>query len=179
MKEVEKKELISKEQYLACLAYLMKKQIGNRKLQVNYYYDTDDFRLYTNNETLRVRQIEDQLKLEYKHNKTIENNVRTCDEYTQALDSLPSSIDNDALNIHNCKYIGSLITERYDFKLNNSIISLDKNYYLGTLDYEIEIETEDDFQGIDFINPLGFTFEKPLVGKYQRFVDLLKSRNAK
>lgn len=176
MNEIEKKELLSKEQYLSCLEYLSNQLVGNRKLQVNYYYDTDSFDLYQKGETLRVRQKDEQLKLEYKFNKSIQNNIRTCEEYESALEALPLTIENDALNLQGCRLLGTLITERYDFKINNTVLSLDKNYYLGVTDYEIEMESEDGFTGVDFMQTFGISFEKPITGKYQRFVNLLKSR---
>lgn len=39
-------------------------------------------------------------------------------------------------------YIGNLVTVRKNYEIDDNMISLDMNYYLGHIDYELEIESD-------------------------------------
>jgi uncharacterized protein YjbK len=178
MKEIERKQLIAKEKYLDLTEFFTLKCVPDRKLQINYYYDTLDYQLLKENETLRIRQIEDKLKLEYKYNKTAIDNVRVCEEYSKALYELPLTIKNPLFTDKDDSYrnIGFLITDRTNFDFGEMLVSLDKNYYLGTVDYEIEVETSVFSDLPDFMKELNFDFAISTISKYSRFIDKLKSR---
>ncbi|HAN21173.1 MAG TPA: hypothetical protein DCP51_05795 [Clostridiales bacterium] len=178
MKEFERKQIVTKEKYIE-LHDNLKNFNSKQVLQINYYYDNDELYLYNNNQTLRVRQIEDKLKLEYKYNKSDFNNLRICDEFTTYLISLPNVLKNPIKieDMNTYKNIGVLITERTNYKLNDFIVSLDKNLYLGIIDYEIEIESNnlfDEHNIHDIINELGLSFKQQSVSKYIRFINQLK-----
>jgi len=179
MKEYEKKQIITKEKQLFIYNYLINKFESDRIIQINYYYDNDSFYLYKNNKTLRVRQIDDNLKLEYKYNKSYLFDVRICDEYTANLSSLPNTLRAPIKEQNDNEYrkVGVLITERYNFKLDDFTISLDKNLYLGVVDYEIEVESEKLSNELDFINELELDFKQTSVSKYDRFVTQLKKQD--
>jgi uncharacterized protein YjbK len=72
-------------------------------------------------------------------------------------------------------YIGFLLTERTTIKANKHTVFLDKNYYLGKVDYEIEIEAAH----ISDIPKmfLGDELETTSSGKYTRFLNELMGNN--
>jgi len=106
--------------------------------------------------------------------------VRICDEHSQEINQLPFFINSKEfdsfLGIDNCdyEYIGNLTTERIDFKNKKILISLDKNLYLGKIDYEIEIEFEENVDTNDILLDLDISINNNMNGKYNRFVELLK-----
>jgi len=171
-KEIERKAILTKEQYESLLGKIVDKPV-TKKVQINYYYDTDDYILLSNDETLRVRQIEDKLELQYKYNKKIESGVRISNESCDEINYLPEKIAIDGLIV---KRIGFLLTERRSKRFDGYIIFLDKNYYLGKVDYEIEMEAIN----IEYMPTelYGISFNTVCKGKYTRFTDeLLKQRD--
>lgn len=149
MLEKEIKALISKQDFENLKIYLSAKCKEYKSfLQINYYYDNEDYYLLKHRNTLRVRQIEDKLKLEYKCKKAmIMDGVHTSQEYSKSIDDTPLFVNiSDEFGIKDnnfYKYIGNLITQRSNYHVKNAVVSLDKNYYLGKIDYELEIEGED------------------------------------
>lgn len=113
------------------------------KLQVNYYYDTDENALNKLRTTVRVRQQHSNMKLQIKRHRKNNHGLVTSDECTGQIDTLPSTLkisdEHDALFLK-----GVLITERTMFSFGeSSIICFDSNMYLGVCDCEIEIEVDD------------------------------------
>lgn len=171
--EIERKSIITKNEYENFIKYFFKKLESNYKLQINYYYDTDNFSLNKKGDTLRIRQINDSLKLEYKYNKKIIDDTRICKEVVKEVEYLPKTI-----SINNTEYnqIGSLITDRTNYLYEEFVISLDKNYYLGIVDYEIEIESQSEDQLPDIVQKLDIKFFKESDGKYTRFINKLTTQ---
>ncbi len=167
--ELEIKQLITKEVYNFKLSELIKLSSSENFVQVNYYYDTPEYDIFNKNETLRIRLKDSGLKLERKCNNYYINDTRVCEEYSRHIDFLPQSIiiDHNHLNL-----IGCMVTARTNFKFDNCVISLDKNYYLGKIDYEIEIESNEvvniPIQLSNIIN-----HEEITPGKYTRFISTL------
>jgi len=159
-KEYERKSLIDCEKYNLLLNNFTEKFPREDIFQINYYYDTPDFSLLNSGETLRARQIENVLKLQYKYNKTRIDNIRISDEYSEKINELSKIITVNGIETYN---IGFMVTERHNFNLENCIVSLDKNYYLGIVDYEIEVETETESDLPDILNE--FTFDPDSIGK--------------
>lgn len=167
-KEFERKAMINEEVYY-CLIETLSPSIKCKKaFQINYYYDTPMFTFMHAGETLRVRQIENELKVQYKYNKSITDNIRTCDEFSAKIYSLPAKIIVNKIETTN---IGSLITERTNFHIDKYLISIDKNYYLGLVDFEIEIESEKICDVPLILNNI--EFKGLCKGKYERYLDKL------
>lgn len=169
-KEIERKMLISKEMY----EHLLKEYncvTSNRILQINYYYDTHDREMHRNGNTLRIRQLDNQLTLQLKTKEKDGNDIRISNEHSISIQVLPQIIRINNINTY---YLGELITERVEFSLNSYILFLDKNTYLGKVDYELEIEAknEEDMPTIVF----GLMFNKPSFGKYARFLNCLDTK---
>lgn len=170
MIEYEKKYIISKEKYLQIFRILQEKSSLEKVLQINYYYDTYDFDLYKRNETLRIRQIEDNLKVEHKYAKEYIEGVRRCKESSETIETVPMGLIGDDFNSY-YTYKGNMVTERYNFDMQDVLISLDCNYYLGVRDFELEIELKEEKNRIEFWeNILKIENYENHIGKYTRFV---------
>lgn len=138
MTEFEKKLLISKDEY----NYLMEHfnyentllQKNNIK-QINYYFDTDDFSMNRQNITCRIR-----LK-DGKYKGIIKQHSLNSEQSTETEIETCNGIENNTFTNMGLKLQGELVTERcVIFKDFNCEVSLDKNEYLGQIDYELEIE---------------------------------------
>ncbi|SDB08486.1 Uncharacterized protein YjbK [Ruminococcaceae bacterium FB2012] len=106
-----------------------------------------------------------------------EGSLMVREEIERELDSVPHiipaelmkevcGVEDDAL------FIGALTTKRmlcYDFE--NVELALDRNEYLGTVDYELEAEYTGEYPAglIARIAALGITTDRPAEGKYSRF----------
>jgi len=168
--EYEIKQLITEDVYNYKLFEMQKMSSSETIIQINYYYDTPEYEMFNNDKTIRVRLKNNGMKLECKFNSCYINNTRVCDEYSKPINYLPQSviIDHNTLLL-----IGCMTTIRTNFKFENYLISFDKNYYLGKIDYEIEVESKTSIstpiQLLDIINGKLMT-----VGKYTRFISALK-----
>ena len=74
--------------------------------------------------------------------------------------------------------IGNLITERTDYVIDGYKVSIDKNYYIGTIDYEIEIESDNIIDTNEIYDKFGIEFGDKVTGKYARFINKLKEFNS-
>lgn len=150
MKETEYKFLVDKDVFYRILEAVKNHYTDaeySEKVQINYYYDTDEHYLLENHTTLRVRQTEAGLKLELKEAQQLTgNDFSTCTEHAEKIDSVRSSI-----TLEKGKYAwipfslqGNLVTQRTSIKPSDSLsIDFDVNFYLGKCDYEIEMEFRD------------------------------------
>ena len=140
MKEFERKMLLSKDEYDILMKYLEKS--GSTTRQVNYYFDTDDFLMNKKGVTCRIREKNGELKGIYKNHRQAEN---FCSEETPC-EIVNSLAENDFVNM-GLSYQGCLDTYRTVI-LKNSFctVTVDRNEYLGTTDYEFEAEYQ---EGLD------------------------------
>jgi len=173
-KEFERKLIIGENDYITLLQDFNKNFIREDILQINYYYDTPDYNIFHSDETVRVRQINDSLKLQYKYNKNYSGDIRISNEYSEKISELPQAIIINGIKVNN---IGFMVTERINFKLMDCIISLDKNYYLGMVDYEIEVETTNEINLPDILQKLNFKVDSQ--GKYSRYIEKLLKQEYK
>lgn len=180
MKEQEFKSLISKQKYEQIKnAYLWDKEFS----QVNYYYfDNNDYIL--NNEiTVRIREKSDSCKLQVKIPENIRSNVHIKNEFSMPIDNVYQSIDGNilkdlcGLDVGDVKRKGELKTKRRTKQINESVkLFLDKNEYLNTVDYEVEIEyLNDEAEITDLIHELCLSEIEVTYGKKTRFVRKLIS----
>lgn len=142
--ELEYKFLLSKNDFervhnLVRMAF----EFMTQKVQINYYYDTRENDFNRRNETVRIRQQGEKLVLQRKrhHNKAELLNI--SDEEKVLINELPRKLyfaDTDKSLL----FKGEMVTQRTNYHFKDSgIISFDFNMFLGTCDYEIEIEIED------------------------------------
>ena len=170
--EYEYKKILKKEEYDILLSKLNEIAECFEFVQINYYYDNDKFLLFNTGNTVRVRQQLDKLSLQIKQNKHYSSNgQRRCDESSNTIQTLPKQI---TMNDNEFYYMGSLTTLRKNYYIDNNIISLDISYYLGEVDYELEIESQQRVELPQFITEL-VNFNSYSNGKYTRFVNKLKT----
>ena len=129
--EYEEKILLRPEEFA-----MMKRLIGEPiqfYKQINYYYDTAELDMNRIGTTLRIREkdgIYTATIKEHNHNYNVEKSKRVKNEFDVSL-----------FSVKGVRLLGSLLTERICMLKEDGLeIVLDKNIYLDTTDYELEIE---------------------------------------
>ena len=174
-KEHELKMMLTKDEHHFLLHFFDKLMVESG-LQTNYYYDTRDEVMRKRNVTVRVRQ---------KNNKLIGTVKRHLDtdncsiEEHFRVDTLPRVIMWDGKPLW---LKGSLQTERKVFRVCDGIVlMLDLNQYLGTVDYELEIEYSETLrkqaEGILMLigSMVGKSISLDTMSKSERFFQRLNS----
>ena len=175
MTELEKKMLISKDEYDYIMDHfgyeipLAKKAIVN---QINYYFDDDDLSMNRQNITCRIR---------FKDGKYIgtmkKHSCGSDDKSIETEIKIYDGINKNSFTDMGLKLQGELITKRcVVLKDANCEAVLDKNEYLGHTDYELEIEYspehEKDAQAIMQIFRDMLARRKYLIVYKESFMDL-------
>lgn len=133
MTELEKKLLISKEDYHTLLNHF-NGGISSSE-QINYYFDTDDLAMNKNNITCRVR-----LK-NGKYKATMKFHFADSDKSIEKQMPIYNGLEKNAFTEIGLKLKGSLATIRTVlYKTDGYELVVDENRYLGHTDYELEIE---------------------------------------
>lgn len=135
MLEFERKCLLTKKEYeRLCRVFNDTPSV----IQVNYYYDTEDFAYNRQGVTYRIRKKGDAYTATIKTHGTQgtygseEKSAKVQNEYDRSFFADPNLI------LH-----GQLQTERKEIEMHHRVkVVLDKNTYLGTEDYELEMEYE-------------------------------------
>ncbi len=173
MIELEKKVLITEEEYYTLLKHF--KVSKTPSLQINYYFDTDDYSMNKKGITYRIRAKNNGFVATIKEHQnrdcSIEQNVGISSTFN------PRIFEDIGLSLQ-----GNLITERSVlFKNNYCKVVLDKNTYLGIIDFELEIEYLETFEKIAFskLNKIGNVLvSKGIICSNEKFVKRIgKSKN--
>lgn len=156
--------------------------------QTNYYFDTCNFELAKLGYTVRIRKYNDgRLILQVKKKlKEKEEGVTVKREFETSVYSVPETIAvseieliiGERLNLetHYIKKLGHMVTSRGVAYLDNCELALDKNYYLGFTDYELEIEFENnESEALRLIQKYGLNNISFDCGKYRRFLRRIKN----
>ena len=158
-KEFESRIMLTEREYLEVVSHFLKLYPNHHFLQNNnYYFDTKDLYLREKHITLRIRTINDvrsELTLKIKgengdeeinddisfKEKEILLNEKVFPEgnVKRYLLSLP-------IPLSNYENIVSLYNRRLEIKYDNHLLVIDKNEYVGIVDYNLEIETENDIK---------------------------------
>ena len=175
-KEIEYKFLVSEEEFNQFLVHFDTQ--GNnavRKIQINYYYDTDDNMLNKKDVTVRVRQEQDKLKCQIKKHINTSMALFFSDEYCGCLERLPKVLRVEGIH-EELLLKGSLVTERREIKFGVcGKLCFDISMYLGMIDYEIEVEyTERDKQSGEAIAAIIGLNTKASAMKSHRFFKQLE-----
>lgn len=156
--------------------------------QVNHYYDTRNLFLYNHDITFRIRENEGSNILQIKH-PNVSNDLYTSRiENEYVINEIPNHFSSSEfkkyigeININETVYlIGKLNTIRLIKQYDTNIqICLDKNSFLGTIDYELEIEF------MELTNEVKSIIEKLSIkpktpeSKYKRFINYYQQNNCK
>lgn len=153
--EAEHKYMLTEGEYSRIIGALVTTaHLTTQKTHTNYYFDTEEFKLYHRNETLRIREYDNAYTATYKAAPSAAStgNFLVRSEYEYLLDSCTAekiiANDDGALKLltdlpglnESFKCMGRSVTERTEFHIFSSPILLDKTIYLGTADYELEYE---------------------------------------
>lgn len=104
--------------------------------QTNFYYDTQDFSYNRKGITCRIREKGNRYTATIKEHRL---NTLNCSE--EKTIEVKNEYDTSLFEGMNLSLQGVMQTHRKDILLSNGIrIAIDKNIYLGTEDYELEIE---------------------------------------
>jgi uncharacterized protein YjbK len=141
MDEFECKRLLSKDEFDA-ISYCFASEM-TKGLQINYYYDTPDMMFNQRGITVRIRQKDDTLTETVKKHQTGTNIFQSSEDcFTVCNLPIVMKYDNAELSL-----MGQVVTERFVKTFENSLmLMLDKNYYLGHVDYELELEFPENAQ---------------------------------
>lgn len=133
MIELEKKLPLTKEEY----EYLLE-NLGKNKphiKQTNYYFDTEDLSMNSQDITCRIRFKDG------KYKGTIKRHTKAANQSVETEVKVKNGIYDNALIDMGLMLHGALVTERCTlFKNEACEVVLDKNSYLDYYDYELEIE---------------------------------------
>lgn len=141
----------------------------NRGVQINYYYDTEDFRFQNKGVTIRIRQKENGLMLQIKKKNYYgeHKNYEEAHTVTNITDKL--SFDNEEVYLK-----GHLVTDRTRHILfDGTTVDLDINYYCGVVDYELEIELPEKYD--NRILEMMQNYTPAIQGKASRFISASKA----
>lgn len=132
--EYEKKMMLNEKEYI----FLKRNwcQNGIMEAQVNRYYDTWDNKLRARGITCRIRKKNGTCTATVKNHRT--ESPDGSMEYSQPVRGL---WDDEVFSSMGLTCKGMLTTERITLQICDGIeVMLDRNLYLNTIDYELEVE---------------------------------------
>ena len=150
--EIEKRVMLTEEQYLSLLKYASNYSSRKEMTLVNYYFDDENLSLrnahhmfrirVTNNKdyelTLKVKGDNGDLEInEPLSNGEIEKLLKKLEIKNKEINEIVSNDTSKEI-----KYITSLKTERIEIEFGRYLFVLDKNYYSDIIDYDLEIESD-------------------------------------
>ena len=178
MTETELKSMLTKEQYDIINAVF---NWEDEKTQINSYYISPDNILKKHGITFRVRTINDEHIIQIKKHSGRNGALQISEESEFPIESIPDEFREDEVFKYcgikvQASLIGDLKTIRKSVFFADGVeVCLDKSEYLGTTDYEIEIEYTSSIpqELLDILYNEGVTFDKPCIGKFSRFMNRL------
>lgn len=149
--EIEFKNFLTKAKYKELINYFSLNPC-DLESQTNIYFDTSDFTLSKQKKALRIRLKASYIELTLKEetlnaNLEITDFIKACDvDNIIKTHTLPDGDVKERLKTLNVnmefKQIVELTTHRFEFNYGDDLIALDKSFYYGHIDYEIELETK-------------------------------------
>jgi uncharacterized protein YjbK len=135
-KEYEKKLLLSETEYAIVRELFFRGENATTTDQVNYYFDTSGQDFHRKGITCRIRQKNGNLKGTIKTHLSDQKDVSKEENF--AVEALPYRFILSSQIVY---LQGSLYTRRSEVEIMPGIrMMLDQNWYLGIVDYELEIE---------------------------------------
>ena len=147
--EYEERVLIKEADYLKILEDIKRDNVPFISSYIeNIYLDSDDHFIKENKMAFRIRTInhkEQELTLKRK------NKDNSCVEINETLDKHPlidKALNNRFSEFHE---IARLATERVEVQYDDYLLVVDKNYYHGIIDFDIEIEANSQQKALEII----------------------------
>ena len=179
MIENEFKIMLTEQQYIEIRALF---DWDREAEQVNSYYDSPDLQLSDRHITCRVRSVSGKYLLQMKLPAgELNNGAVSRIEVEQELDHLPQKLSGSELtalsgadDLPEVQLLGTLITLRSVKHFPGAEIDLDKSWYFGKTDYELEIEYTDEAAAKSLLAEITTRVELdrsvPVTGKIRRFL---------
>lgn len=165
-------------------------------VQTNFYFDTENLKLRENRLALRIRCFSNAAELTLKVPQKVGNIEHNIDLPLETAKSLVEArslvdcpvdiseisriIDDYDIDFAQITCIGWLKTTRREYQMPIGLAALDNNEYLGTSDYELELEVEEAEQGKEdfnsFLEKNGIEYRYAR-SKVVRFLDTLRYKN--
>lgn len=191
--EQEIKYLLDKKGFQALLSFFNQSE-SDYKTQHNTYYDTSDNKLKRANSALRLRNWTNKSEWTFKQKQDQFRSLELNDRHTYPQLPVPKSMLLEEIQDTNIKdqlsYLInrndqllpflSLKTDRWLVRINNGLLAIDRTFYSNTLDYEVELETNDLEQGLAYLHQLLHHLEIPLIPadkKIARAMNYLNSQS--
>ena len=183
--ECESRIMLSKEEYKTLLAFYKGKSKTHYIRQVNHYIDSTTFDLRNaNRKSLRIRDIngnKSELTLKLKgfdgdkeYNEYISKETKDS-FFNKGIfpeGEIKNILSNSKIDISKLKVLTSLSTIRYEKKIDDYLIVIDKNEYNGIVDYNMEIEAPSMKRAYEVMNEccqkFGLTFKEKYDTKSKR-----------
>lgn len=184
--EIEYKTLLNEETYNQILENY-KDKIYESYIQINYYLSHPI--LNQKKYMLRIRKKKNTYELTLKrplHNHRLETNIPISKETKDKIlnhqtvkNEIMDILFKEGIQIAEIENKFSLTTYRTDIHLNNGILSLDKNEYLGMVDFELEYEVNNEEEGfkqfLEIIQPYSIQYHKNCDSKIKRVLAVYNS----
>lgn len=134
MLEYEKKIMLTADEYLSILM-LMCKYVP-MQTQTNYYFDNDDLSMNKKGITCRIRAKDG------KYKATVKNHNTEHPDCSIEVDLVEKTeFDPRIFNVLGLHHQGELVTDRVVMHKDSTCeMVLDRNVYLGHMDFELEVE---------------------------------------
>ncbi len=152
----------------------------------NFYFDTEDLFLTKNHVVLRVRCINDcdyELTLKVKGEKgDIELNhhlkeqeaKKIIKDFKVTAKIILEKLKEYPIDLNNIKLITDLKTERIEFSFPNYLFVIDKNYYRGRVDYNLEVEASSKKEAKKYLKDIckkfAVSYKKDYISKSKRAI---------
>lgn len=151
----------------------------SKVVQTNFYYGDLNTVEINSELTIRIREIGNNRILQIKKPISYNKSVHIKEEFEKSVDSIPSSISKEELkevvgiDMPDVSLLGKLETLRFTSKWDDKTeICLDKSQYFDNIDYEIEIEYQDELpeEIITKLNKNSIILADKVYGKFARFM---------
>lgn len=152
--------------------------------QENYYIDDESIshhkffglriRIKNNKYELTLKLNNGDSKIEINQDIKNEDFIKLKENKIFPQGEVKNHLETIGINVKTLKIFGLLITYRTDIKYKTSLISIDKNLYLGHVDYEIECEDMDIKTSVEnlkeFLNKNMINYSPNHVSKLERVI---------
>lgn len=189
--EIEFKNILSESEFTTIKKYFQLKDEQFKK-QRNFYFDSPSFSLAKQSSALRIREkngaYELTLKQPHKDGLLETNSPIRTEEALSFIEknqfpvsaSKMKTVLATIVNPNTLICLGELTTLRCEWKYGDGYLALDRSFYLGIEDFEIEYEVTDKQKGfhcfIKLLNQLKIK-QKPTKNKIKRFFEEKRRQN--
>ncbi|SHO43139.1 CYTH domain-containing protein [Anaerocolumna xylanovorans] len=151
----------------------------SKVVQTNFYYGDLNTVEINSEMTIRIREISNKRLLQIKKPIAYDKSIHIKEEFEKIVDSIPLSISKEELkeiagvDMPDVSLLGKLETLRFTSNWDDKTeVCLDKSQYFDCIDYEIEIEYQDELpeEILTILSKNCITLADKVYGKFARFM---------